>query len=87
VISEIVFKGNLDDAKSSQILRRGDSYCKVSIVNIKECFANFYVVTYITIFEPRHDKTNIMRLPSMDPDQPVHPRSLIRIHAVRPQTL
>jgi hypothetical protein len=37
----------------------------------------------VKIYEPRHDKTNVMRLrPAMDPDQPVHPRSLIKIHAV-----
>jgi hypothetical protein len=40
-------------------------------------------------YEPRHDKTNMMRLrPAwINPDQPAHPSSLIRIHAVRLQTL
>jgi hypothetical protein len=35
----------------------------------------------------RHDKINIVRLISMVPYQPAHPRSLIRIHAVRLPTL
>jgi hypothetical protein len=34
--------------------------------------------------EPRRDKTNKTGFAtSMDQDQPAHPRSLIRIHAVR----
>jgi hypothetical protein len=40
------------------------------------------------LFEPRHDKTNMSAFAtSMDTDQAAHPRSLIRIHAVRLQTL
>jgi hypothetical protein len=40
---------------------------------------SFFIINTPTksTYEPRHDKTNIMRL---------HPRSLIRIHAVRLQT-
>jgi hypothetical protein len=45
-------------------------------------FISKEVVTLILIInEPHHDKTNILRL------QPGHPRSLIRIHAVRYQFL
>ena len=34
---------------------------------------------HATIYEPRHDKTNIMSAPSEDADQPGHLPSLIRV--------
>ena len=34
-------------------------------------------------YEPRHDKTNKVTVPSEDSDQPGHPPSLIRVLAVR----
>ena len=40
------------------------------------------------IIEPRHAKTYLKAIAiSMDPDEPAHLRSLIRIHAVRLQIL
>ena len=36
----------------------------------------------LKIYEPPHDKTNKMTMPSEDSDQPGHPPSLIRVLAV-----
>jgi hypothetical protein len=38
-------------------------------------------------YEPHQDKTNSAFATSMDPDQPAHPPSVIRIHVVRLPTL
>jgi hypothetical protein len=49
-------------------------------MNLKHCWS-------ITLYVPRHDKNQHNGFAtSMDPDQPAHPPSLIRIHAVRLQT-
>jgi hypothetical protein len=43
---------------------------------------------YKKLFKPRHDQNQHSGFAtSMDPDQPAHPRSLIRIHTVRCQFL
>jgi hypothetical protein len=47
-----------------------------------------YKTTLTHIYEPGHDKNQHNAFAtSMNPDQSAHPRSLIRIHAVRLRTL
>jgi hypothetical protein len=58
------------------------------ILTVKGDWSTMGTVSLKSINDPRHDKTNSNGFAtSMDPDQPAHPRSLIRIHAVRLSTL